>query len=69
MERSGIPGWPNADFAALHPGYQAARTLALSGADRTLSRADRTALISLGIPKLVRFAKSGTNTPDGIFIP
>src|SRR5712671_7446410 len=51
MERSVIRDGLTRDYAALHPGYQVATNLA------PVMRRDRTALISLGIPKLVRFAK------------
>jgi hypothetical protein len=44
-------GRPNPDFAAINLGYQAATSLAL------VTHRNRTALISLGIPKLVRFDK------------
>jgi hypothetical protein len=39
------------DFTALNPGYQAATSLPL------VTHRNWTALISLGIPKLVRFAQ------------
>src|ERR1700722_7718568 len=44
-------GRPNLDIAAINLGYQAATSLAL------VTHRNRTALISLGIPKLVRFDK------------
>jgi hypothetical protein len=47
MERSEIRGQPIPDYAALHPGYKAATRHCACYAQ------NRTALISLGIPKLV----------------
>jgi len=51
MERSVIWDGLTPGYAALHPGYQVATSLA------PVARRDRTTLISLGIQKLVRFAK------------
>src|SRR6266853_1273189 len=45
-------------------------SLSLNASYRLVGTEDRTALISLGIPKLVRFHKKSTaNGPGGIVIP